>query len=330
MNELLWVRPWLWPFCAVSALAFGFVLLVFARRRAVAAGFGPPGAEGAENGLGTATLVGTTVLLLVLAAMEPLYGKEEIQVERRGLDLVVCLDTSRSMLARDIEPTRLDRAKIDVASLLPRLVGGDRIGLVAFAGEAKLVVPLTHDLDAFRELAKGVDTDAVRKGGTNLGAALEKALAACDAGHERTTAFLLLTDGEDLEGGGKAVAQKCAKRGIVVHAVGYGSTQGARIVLPAEKSGGETFLKSGSGDEVISTLDSDGLRALCAAANGDFLRGDVVPEPLVELFEKRLSRLEKRGYDAAQETLHKSRFQALLVPALLLVVIWIWRYGGKR
>ena len=330
MNDLLWVRPWLWPLC-FCALA---VLLVVAwsahRRRRLSAEYGAPSLERPQQAWPTALLCAWLALLMALAAMEPLYGKEEVQIERRGLDVLVCLDTSRSMLARDVEPDRLGRAKLDIKSLLPKLVGGDRIGLVAFAGEAKLVVPLTHDLDSFRELLAGVDTDAVRKGGTDLGAALDKALAASDQGHERNSAIVLLTDGEDLGGEGKKVAQKCAARGIVVHAIGYGSTQGARIVLPMEQGRGESFLKSGSGEEVISSLDTDGLRALCAVAGGDFLRADVVAEPFVEVFEKRLARLEKRSYDTGQEVLHKSRFQWLLVPALLLALILVWTTGGRR
>lgn len=328
MSELHWARPGLWPLCGLAVLVVALVYVFAARRRALVRAYGALGAEAAETPHVTAALFGGLALLLALAALEPLYGKEELVVERRGLDIVVCLDTSRSMLARDVEPDRLGRAKLDIASLLPRLVGGDRVGLVAFAGEAKLVVPLTHDLDAFRELLKGVDTDAVRKGGTDLGAALRKALSASDQGHERTTAFVLLTDGEDLGGEGRKAAVECADRGIVVYAIGYGSTQGARIVLPGES--GETFLKSGAGEEVISSLDTDGLRAMCSTARGDFLRGDVVAEPFVELFEKRLARLEKRGYDAGQESLHKSRFQWLLVPALLLVALAIWRTGGSR
>jgi Ca-activated chloride channel family protein len=330
VSELVWARGWLWPLCAGAPVLAALAWLAAGRARSVARLYGAVGSDRVERAGVAALLAGAFALLMALAAIEPLWGKSLVRVERRGLDVIFCLDTSRSMLARDVEPDRLSRAKLDVRSVLPRLVGGDRVGLVAFAGEAKLVIPLTHDLDSFRELLKTVDTDSVRKGGTDLKAALEKALSAADEGHERTTAIVLLTDGEDLGGEGKGAAAECAARGIVVFAVGYGSTKGSKIVLQDEKAGGEAFLKSSGGEEVITSLDAEGLRALCAEAHGDFLRADVVAEPLVEVHDKRLVRLGKRSYDAGEESLHESRFQWLLLPALVLLCASMWYSGGRR
>ena len=112
--------------------------------------------------------------------LDPRWGEESVDVERRGLDLIFCLDTSQSMLARDMQPTRLDRAKRDIRSVLPMVEGGDRVGLVVFAGEARLWIPLTHDVASFEGLLDEVDTDIARVGGTDLAKALRRSLELAD------------------------------------------------------------------------------------------------------------------------------------------------------
>jgi Ca-activated chloride channel family protein len=300
----------------------------FRHVRAIGARYGAECGERPRTPANRATLWSAVLAFGFLAWLDPRYGTEQVQVERRGLDVVFCLDTSRSMLARDLEPSRLLRARRDIVSMLPELVGGDRVGLVAFAGEARLVVPLTHDLDSFRQLLAGVDTDTVRKGGSDLAAALRKALDLVEPGQESTTAIVLLTDGEDLTGAGRQAAAEVAARGVIVHTVGYGSTRGSKItVVDGER---ETFLQDNSGDEVVSTLDADGLRRLSGATGGEFLRADVMPLPLVELKRKRLDQALQRSYEAGEETLHKTRFQWVLLPAFLLLLIEILAHGGRR
>ncbi|MCC6671859.1 MAG: VWA domain-containing protein [Planctomycetes bacterium] len=322
-----WQRPELWPLLfavpAVAALAWAL------RRRAAGASraYGAAVAGAAADPLGAALRWGAATALLVLAAIEPRWGEEDVVVERRGLDLVFVLDVSRSMLARDVEPDRLQRARRDIHSVLPTLVAGDRVALVAFAGEARLVVPRTHDLDAFRQLLATVDTDTARRGGSDLAAALRAAAAAVEAGQERTSFVLLLTDGEDLAGAGLVAARELRERAILVHALGYGSTQGAKIALSGAQ--GETFLTARGGDEVVSTLDADGLRAIASATGGEFLRADTVPLPLLELKEKRLDPLARRAYEAGSERQRRSRFQWLLLPALLVLLAELWRSGGR-
>jgi Ca-activated chloride channel family protein len=321
-------RPQFWPLLLLVPALFLLLLAAGRARMRAAARFGGELA-------GATLLPGTTALLWTLGAggllltwIEPRLGEEELIVERRGLDLVFCLDTSRSMLARDLEPSRLERAKLDIESILPDAIGGDRVGLVAFAGEARVVVPLTHDLDSFRELLRQVDTSTLRRGGSDLGAALRSADQVVGEDLTATTTVLLLTDGEDLAGSGLQAARALAARGIVVHAVGYGSTQGSKVTLATQS--GEEFLRARDGSEVVTALDADGLRAIANACGGEFLRADAVALPLRELKTKRLDPIAERSYDAGAERQRRTRFQWVLLPVVLLLLWEAWRQGGYR
>ena len=327
MSDLTWARPELWPLLLLVPL---LGLALFYALRSAARGAARYGAQLGERPASPgrrAALWACASGLLLLTWLEPQLGEEIVAVERRGLDVIFCLDTSRSMLARDLEPDRLGRARRDIATVLPRLVGGDRVGLVAFAGEAKLIVPLTHDLDSFRYLLDTVDTDTVRRGGTDLAAALRRALEVASEDDANTTVVVLMTDGEDLSGAGRQAAAEAAGRGIVVHAVGYGSTRGSKVIV--EKDGVEDFLRSEQGDEVGTVMDADGLRALAESTGGELVRADVMPLPLVELKTKRMDPMLKRSYEAGEETLRKTRFQWVLLPALLLLIHEMLRAGGR-
>ncbi|HLU39486.1 MAG TPA: VWA domain-containing protein [Planctomycetota bacterium] len=326
-DGLTWARPWLWP---VGLLLPTVWLLVFALLRArvrARARYGATFTERMPGPAARATLLTAIAALLWLCWMEPRLGEERVPVERRGLDVVFCLDTSRSMLARDLEPNRLERAKRDIRSLLPALLGGDRVALIAFAGETRLVVPPTHDLDSFARLLDRVDTDTVRVGGTDLAAALRRALELAEEGEERTTAIVLLTDGEDLAGAGRQAALEVRERGVVLHAVGYGSTRGSKILV--EEGGEEAFLRSDTGDEVVSTLDADSLRAMAEAAGGDLVRADVVALPLLELKRKRLDPMLQRTFEAGEETVAKTRYQWVLIPCFVLLLVELFLAGGR-
>ncbi len=328
MSDITFARPELWP---LGFLLPGLWFVLFALLRANARrrrAWGTRCTEMVRSPAARSSVWTAIALCLWLCWLEPQLGEEHVAVERRGLDVIFCLDVSRSMLARDLEPSRLERAKRDIKTLLPELIGGDRVALVAFAGEARLVVPPTHDIDSFRHLLAKVDTDTVRLGGTDLAAPLRRALDLAEKGEERTTVVALLTDGEDLTGAGKQAAAEVATRGIILHAVGYGSTRGSKILV--QRDGEESFLKSDKGDEVVSALDADGLRAMAEAARGDLVRADVVALPLLELKTKRLDPMLRRGFESGEEVTRKTRYQWVLLPCLLLLLFELHRAGGTR
>jgi Ca-activated chloride channel family protein len=264
--------------------------------------------------------------LVVLAALEPAWGRIQQEVERRGVELVVCLDTSRSMLASDLPPDRLSRAKKDIRALLPRL-SGDRIGLVAFAGDARVVCPLTHDFGAFEGLLDAVDTRTTRLGGTDLGAALRAALALLPREGAPSQAIVILTDGEDLAGQGAAEADRARARGVRVHAIGYGSVEGAKI--PGRESG--EVMRDENGQIVVSRLDAQGLRQLTGAAAGTYLGGNDVSLPLVELFDKRVRPMQQRSFEREERSTRQARYQWALIPGfVLLLLAWLQRQRVVR
>ncbi len=224
--------------------------------------------------------------LAILAVVQPAWGIDPKKVHARGVDVLICLDVSRSMLARDLEPHRLGRAHEEIRTL-SRRTHGDRLGLVAFAGDASLSIPLTRDMDSFADLVETTDPSRVELGGTNIGAALEEALKALeggDMGHHE--AIILISDGEDLEGRGLATAQACKERNITVHCMGLGSPLGSKIALASD--GGEVFLRDRSGIEVVTHLDDASLRAIAEETGGSYSDLSQTSRPLVELYETRI------------------------------------------
>jgi len=324
----VWTRGNLWPWLLAVPAVWALLWLLFDRVRLAVARYGALPGQRVPSPLWRSLRITVLLLLALVAWMDPRWGDEPIQVERRGLDLIVCLDTSRSMLASDLEPTRLSRAMQDVRAVLPELQGGDRVGLVVFAGEARLWVPLTHDMDSFRGLLDEVDTDVVKTGGTDLAKALRKALEVADLANAKTTVVVLLTDGEDLAGAGQQAATELKDKGLVVYTVGYGSSMGSKITVP--KGNNEEFLRDKAGAEVVSRMDSQSLRAVAAVTGGTFLYAEKMVLPLNQLHRERLLPMQKRAYDAGQETGKQARYQWVLLPLLALLLWEIAMAGGRH
>lgn len=268
-----------------------------------------------------------------VALLDPVWGRETVPVENRGIDILICLDVSRSMLARDLTPSRLARAKREIQALAD-YARGDRMGCVAFAGDARLVIPLTHDADTFRGLVENVDVTSVPRGGSDLGKAIDQCVSVLDeargsapvGAHE---VILLLTDGEDLEKQGLAAAKRAALKGITIHAVGYGVEMGSHIVT-VDDQGKETFVRDDQGNTVVSAMDAEGLRAIAKAAGGEFLRADVVALPLIELYKKRIVPMAKKQLESSEREIRKHRFQWPLLAGVLLSAIELAWVASRR
>lgn len=264
-------------------------------------------------------LASLALALAAFAAAGPVRGYTARSVQRRGLDLVVCIDTSRSMLVRDLRPDRLTRAKREVAGLIERL-RGDRVALVAFAGDARDVSPLTHDRTTLRELLERIDTEENVKGGTDLGAALNHALQLFDGRSGAHEAIVMLTDGEDLEGKGLEAARGAAERGIRVYVVGMGTEGGGKIPQLAA-DGRESFVTEESGREVVSALVGDTLKQIADASGGEYLPATRSATPLEELYIARINRLEGRDLEGGVEYLPHDRYQWFLGAAALCMLV---------
>jgi len=259
-------------------------------------------------------LAAAGALLLGFAIVGPVRGYTLREVRRRGLDLVVCIDTSRSMLVQDLKPDRLTRARREVAGLLERLEG-DRAAILAFAGDVREVAPLSHDRSTLAMFVATLTPDDNLKGGTDLGAALEHALTLFDERTGAHEAIIVLTDGEDLEGKGLEVAREAKRRGIRIYLVGMGTPEGGKI-----PDGARGFVKDETGKEVVSKMDGASLQAIAAETDGDYLPADASAVPLQELYEKRISKLEGRELLAGKERIPHDRYQWPLVLAAACLV----------
>ena len=258
-------------------------------------------------------------LLCALAALlQPAWGESAESVEQRGADIVVCLDVSRSMLAQDQAPSRLEAAKREIRELVEK-ARGDRFALVLFAGEARLAVPLTADAGTFAQLAAQADTLSVARGGTDLGAALDAAARALRGRSGDGAAVLLLTDGDDAGGRGLRAAAAFRERGVPIHCVGFGTERGAKIGVD-----GAAFLRDRRGREVVSAMDTASLRRIAEASGGSFVAAAATPHALATLHDERLARLSRATFAADEGRGLTPRFQVPLMAAFLLWILHLW------
>ncbi len=259
------------------------------------------------------------IVLILFALAGPRVGSREITVKRRGIDLMIALDTSTSMMARDIPPSRLLKAKREISAFLDRL-DGDRVGLVAFAGNAFLQCPLTVDYGAARMFLEVMDEHSVSRPGTNLGAALRKALDGFGEDEDKYKAIVIVTDGEDHSGAAIELAEEAAQRGIRIFTIGVGAEGGEPIPLPDDASGGGGYKKDRTGEIVMTSLDTETLERIALTSGGEFHRATTGELELDRIVES-LARLEEREVASRSFTQWEERFQLPLGLGLLLLLI---------
>ena len=261
-----------------------------------------------------AALLTGAIGALALALAGPMWGFHWEEVRREGIDLVVAIDTSRSMLATDVAPNRLARAKLAVQDLLAEL-RGDRIGLVAFAGSAFVQCPLTLDRDVFRESLEAIEVGIIPRGGTNLTAAVDTALEAFEGRQGRHQAIVLITDGESHEGALADATKRATERGVKVFTVGIGTTEGE--LIPVE--GG--YVKDRKGQVVKSRLDEATLKTLAIDTGGVYLHAAGADLGLAALYRDHIATMEKRELASTLERRYEQRYQIPLALALIALVV---------
>jgi len=259
-------------------------------------------------------LITGAFLFLALALLGPVRGFTWVEARSKTLDLVVCVDTSRSMLVEDMKPNRLVRAKREVVALLDHLKG-DRIALIGFSGDVRNVSPLTRDRKTLRYFLEGISPTDNQRGGTDIGGALERALEIFDGRTGASEAIILLTDGEDLEERGLEVAAMARERGIRVFVVGMGTLGGGKI---PDGAGG--FVRDDIGEEVVSSLAGDTLEAIADETGGAYLSAEHNALPLEYIYERRLSSLEGRREKGGKERIPHDRYQWPLALGLICML----------
>ncbi len=262
------------------------------------------------------SLVILAVACLIIAMARPQRGFDLQEVSQRGLDIVVAVDTSKSMLATDIAPNRLARAKLATLELMQRAVT-DRIGLVAFAGDAFLECPLTIDNTAFQQSVQALDVNSIPQGGTALASAINTALQAFKEG-DHYKALVLFTDGEDNDEGALAAVQNAAKEGLKIFTIGIGSAEGTLVQIP-DANGNTDYIRDEKGQVVKTKLDEALLQQIATETGGFYLplRG---ANTMDTLYERGLAPLPKsEGMEKLVRRYHE-QFQWPLGAAVLLLL----------
>ena len=316
MFYLFWVVIFVTIFLVWSAGRRGRILERFAENQLLAEVV--PGLSRKRSFWRNIFLVGVFILS-VLALARPQWGFEWQEVKRRGLDILMAVDTSRSMLTADVKPNRLERTKLAIKDLLKKLKG-DRVGLIAFAGDAFMVCPLTVDYAGFMLSLNDLDTRTVGRGGTNLSRAIEEAIRGYDAAQNDYKAVILITDGDDLEGDALAAARKAKDKGIRVYCVGIGTPEGELIQITNDR-GEKEFLKDNSGNFVKSRLNENLLQQIALTTGGVYARSSGAEFGLDFIYENELSRLEKHDIEQKMKKHYHERFQIPLAVAFILLLI---------
>ena len=256
---------------------------------------------------------------LVLSFARPQLGTKLRTVQREGQDIIIALDVSFSMLAEDIKPNRLEKAKHEISSLIDKLQG-DRVGLIAFAGKAFVQCPLTLDYGAAKMFLDVMEPDLIPVPGTALGEAITKAVQSFVEKERKHKVLILITDGEGHLGKPVEVATAASKEGVIIYCVGIGSAQGVPIPMTDERGNRIGFKKDRNGDVVMTKLDELTLEKIALETGGKYYRGSPGEVELKKIYED-ISMMEKKELASQQYAQFEDRFQILIVLALYFLLL---------
>jgi Ca-activated chloride channel family protein len=254
--------------------------------------------------------------LLAIAAARPQYGRIEQTMRRRGIDVLIAVDSSASMLAQDVRPNRLKAAKDGMRRLISQL-GTNRVGAIDFSGEAFLRCPLTLDHSLAHLVIEAIDVETIGTPGTDLGRAIDVALESFERAGSRGSALVLITDGEDNEGRGLSAARRAAEKGVRIFAIGIGTEEGA--LVPDGRGG---FKDRPEGGKVVSRLDLNGIERIAEAAGGVALSAERGVADAVNRIARQIDRMEKQNLESRRVIVHQDRFSWFVAPAILLM-LWM-------
>ena len=266
-----------------------------------------------------ASLQAFSLALILLAFARPQRGFEWEEVKRSGLDILIAMDVSRSMLAKDMKPNRLERSKYAVKDLVKRL-SGDRIGLIAFAGTSFLQCPLTIDYNGFLLALDDLNVGTIPRGGSSLSSAMEEALKAFRGPEKKYKVLILISDGEELEGDAIARVAEAEKTGVKIYAVGVGTKEGDLIPIIGE-TGQRAYAADRRGNTVKTALNEELLKRIAISTGGSYVRATQADFGLTLLYDKSISKLEKREIESKMKKRYRERFQLPLAIAIAILFI---------
>ncbi len=256
------------------------------------------------------------LVFAVLTVARPQFGSRLEEVKREGVEVIIALDVSNSMLASDIQPSRLERAKQAISQLVDQL-RKDRIGLILFAGDAYTQIPITNDYLSAKMFLATAGPDAVSKQGTAIGSAIDLAMRSFTPESDKSRALIIITDGENHEDDPVAKAREAAEKGIVIHTIGIGSPDGSPI--PVRTPGGTEYLKDSEGNTVISKLDEKTLQEIASVTGGRYVRASNTSIGLTEIYND-IGRMKKSEINAVMYTDYNEQF---LIPAAIMFILLV-------
>jgi Ca-activated chloride channel homolog len=265
------------------------------------------------------SLIILAVAFSLFALLRPQWGFHWEEVKRKGVDILIALDTSKSMLTEDVLPNRFQRSKLAIKDLV-RNLKGDRIGLIAFSGNAFLQCPLTVDYGGFLLSLDNTNMDAIAKGGTSISSAIKEALRSYAGGQKKYKVLIIITDGEDHEGDPIQIAEEAKKEGINIFCIGIGTKEGDLIPI-VEEIGQKAYLKDAQGNVVKSHLDETVLQKVALNTGGVYVRATNLEFGLDLIYRDRIAKMEKRDLQAKMNKHYEERFQIFLWLALSLLVV---------
>ena len=259
------------------------------------------------------TLASVTLIIFIIAG--PQFGSKLETVKREGVEIMVCLDVSNSMLAEDIVPNRLEKAK-QILSKLTEGLNNDKVGLIVFAGDAFTQLPITSDYISAKMFLSSINPSMVSSQGTAIGAAINLATRSFTPDESADKAIILITDGENHEDDAVGAAKAAAEKGIYINIVGMGEPEGAPIPI----EGNNNYLKDNSGNVVITKLNEEMCREIAAAGNGMYVRSDNTNAAFRTL-EKQIDKMKKSEIESKVYSEYDEQFQIPAWIALFLLIV---------
>jgi Ca-activated chloride channel homolog len=257
------------------------------------------------------------VALMTIMLSQPQFGSKIEEIKRQGVEVIIALDVSNSMLAEDIQPSRLERAKQAISRLVETLEN-DKIGLVVFAGDAYTQIPITTDYISAKMFLSTIGPDIVPVQGTAIGSAIDLGIRSFSPGTGKSKAMIIITDGENHEDDPVAKAKEAAAAGIVIYTIGIGSAEGVPISVTV--NGRKDFLKDADGNTVISKIDENILKEIAVAANGKYVRANNSNIGLDQIFSD-IRKLKKEELEGKMYTEYNDQFPIFAGASLFLLLI---------
>jgi Ca-activated chloride channel homolog len=258
----------------------------------------------------------TAFLSGVIMIARPQFGSKIEDVKKQGVEVIIALDVSNSMLAEDIQPDRLTRAKQAISRLVDDLEN-DKIGLIVFAGDAYIQIPITTDYISAKMFLSAINPNMVPKQGTAIGAAINLGVRSFSPGEGKSKAMIIITDGENHEDDPVKAAEEASKAGIIIHTVGIGSSNG--VPIPMLINGKKDYLKDRDGNIVVTKLDEDILKKIALSTNGNYVRASNSNIGLDEIYDQ-IKKMKKQDLESTMYTEYNDQFQIFAAIAFFLLI----------